>query len=960
MLAAGTMLGPYKVLAPLGAGGMGEVYRARDTRLGRDVALKVIPAELARSPDRIKRFEQEARAAGALNHPNVCAIFDIGTHDGSPFVVMELLEGESLRSRLNQGPIPARKAIDWAAQAAHGLAAAHEKGIVHRDLKPENLFLTKDGRVKVLDFGLAKLTQPEVFAPSGEPPVSVVSSETGAILGTAGYMAPEQVRGEPADQRADLFALGSILYELLAGKRAFAGVTFVEASYRILSEDPPPLNASGRAIAPGLEAIMRRCLEKSPEERFQSARDLAFGLESVSEIAPGSTLRAQTQGDRTRARSRRGYLAAALLAVALLSAGTVFLVVRKAKEPAEPGHERREIAVLPFQNLSDEGPNAYFAGGLHDELLTQLSKVAALKVISRTSVMGYQGATKPLRQIADELGVGSLVEGTVQVVGGRLRVNVQLIDAASDRHLWAERYDRTLDDAFAIQSEVAQQIVAAVGTVLTSSEQRGLATAPTVNPEAYRLYLQGRDYYFRAGNLRHDTEVAQRLYERALGLDPDFALAHAALSQVHGRVLWLKYDPSPSRFVHQREEAEIALRLAPDLPQAHIAMGLAHYWGRRDYRRALDEFTLALKDLPNDASLWMWIGAVHRRLGNWDEVFAAFGKAAQLDPRNTDVFGDLGGASYQCVHRYAEAVRAYDQALSLAPDLHGIAVSRGYAFVIWQGHLDTMRAVLNRLPREAELGVWGGVPAHLVRLLWWERNADGLLQMLQSVHDRVFEGQQYFLPSAQAAAYAYQLRGDHTLAQAAFDSALVLVDSAMKRLPDDPRVHAARGLVLAGLGRRDEALDEARWLQRSEEYGKDAFGGPYVAEDRARILAQAGDVNAALDEIERLLAGPSFLSVHTLRLDPSWDPIREHPRFKALLVEHGGRGLRGRFSGREGPGLGRQTRGPDSAKPLAEGSRRLESGLETILVTHPSGCHARLDPSPGRIAGGVRDQHKIH
>jgi serine/threonine protein kinase len=301
MLAKGSTLGPYQILTLLGKGGMGEVYRARDTRLARDVAIKVIPADLARDPERIKRFEQEARAAGALNHPNVCAILDIGTYEGSPFVVMELLEGETLRERLNAGAIPVRKAVDYVAQVAHGLAAAHEKGVVHRDLKPENLFLTKDGRVKVLDFGLAKLTRPEVLAPAGEEPVSIAATQTGAILGTMGYMAPEQVRGQNADARSDLFAMGAILHELLTGKRVFHGASYVETLHAILNKEPAAFSASDRELPPGLEPIVRHCLEKEPEERFQSARDLAFALESLSGGASGTTPRS----DRDR-RPRQG------------------------------------------------------------------------------------------------------------------------------------------------------------------------------------------------------------------------------------------------------------------------------------------------------------------------------------------------------------------------------------------------------------------------------------------------------------------------------------------------------------------------------------------------------------------------------------------------------------------------------------------------------------------------------
>ena len=481
------------------------------------------------------------------------------------------------------------------------------------------------------------------------------------------------------------------------------------------------------------------------------------------------------------------------------------------------------------------------------------------------------------------------MEGSVQVVGGRLRVNVQLIDAATDTHLWAEHYDRTLDDAFAIQSDVAQQIVAAVGAAVSDPERQGLAAGPTANAEAYRLYLQGREYRTRPGQLRQNDEIAQQLFERALAVDPDFALAHAELSQVHGAMYFWQYDRSPARAARQRQEAEAALRLAPDLPQAHLAMGLVHYWGRSDYRRALDEFAIALKVLPNDAELWSLVGYVYRRLGNWDEVAAAYARTVQLDPRDADLFYNLGGVTFLNTNRYAEAVRAFDQALRLAPDLHVAAVRRGIAYVRWQGQLDTLRAVLRQVPSDAELPTIGSATGQQVQLLLWERQADSLLRLLKTARVAVFDAQITYVPVSLYAGWAHQLRGDRPAAHAAFDSARVLLDSVMRELPDDWRLHAARGLALAGLGRRDEALREARWLRESAVYRQDAVWGPPAGEDRARILAQAREADAALDEIERLLAQPSWLSVHTLRLDPLWDPIREHPRFRALLARDAGR-----------------------------------------------------------------------
>ncbi len=722
---------------------------------------------------------------------------------------------------------------------ADALSYAHSHDVVHRDIKPENILL-QSGHAVVSDFGIARA----VTAAAGETRTATLTA-AGTALGTPAYMSPEQAAGSrDLDGRSDLYSLGCVLYEMLAGQPPFTGPTVESLLHQHLTAEAPSITAIRPAVPGWVAAAIQRALAKTPADRFSPV---------------------------------------ALFAEALAHRG----LANMRAAPAGPVHERSEIAVLPFQNLSADGPHVYFAGGLHDELLTQLAKVAALKVISRTSVMGYQGTSKPLKTIAAELAVGSVVEGSVQVMGGRLRVNVQLIDAATDQHLWAERYDRTLDDAFAIQSEVAQRIVEAVGAALTGAEQRRLAAAPTANAEAYRLYLQGLEYWTRPGFRRQDRESAQQLYEQALALDPNFALAHAMLANVHGMMYWFRYDPSEARAARQRKEAEVALRLAPDLPQAHLAMGLAHYWGRRDYRRALDEFAIALKGLPNDAWLWSLTGYAHRRLGNWNEVFAAFEKAAQLNPGDSDIFFDLGGNTYRLVRRYADAVRAYDRAVSLAPDLHIASAMRAWTYVTWQGQLDTLRAVLSRLPRDADLGSGGVVASHRAWLLLWERDADSLLQMLQRERADVFVGQEFFLPGTLYAAWAHQLRGDPEAARAAFDAALVRLDSELSELPDDWRVHAARGMTLAGLGRRDEALCEARWLQESVVYREDAIAGPEVAGDRAHILAQAGDAEAALDEIERLLAGPSYLSVHTLRLDPRWDPIRNDPRFKALLAKYG-------------------------------------------------------------------------
>ncbi len=881
----GRMLSHYRLVEKIGEGGMGVVWKAIDTKLGRPVALKLLPAELTTDPDRRRRFLREARTAAAVTHPNIVTIHEIDEVDGVVFLCMELVEGRTLRSVIAGRPMPIPEALRVATEIAEGLARAHEDGIVHRDLKPDNVILAPDGHAKIVDFGLAKLVEQrqEAFRSQlsrAETRVGDLTQER-AVLGTVSYMSPEQARGDAVDTRSDIFSFGIVLYEMVTGRSPFKGQSQIETLAAILHEPAAPASRFNAEVPVRLEEVLGKCLEKDPGRRYQSSRDLVVDLKRLGRDLESGIASSYEAARVARPLLRRPWRAAALVAAAVVVVGGALLVLRPdrpAPVAVRPAHERSEIAVLPFQNLSGEESQAYFAGGLHDELLTQLSKVAALKVISRTSVMGYQGTTKPLKQIADELGVGSVVEGSVQVLGDRLRVNVQLIDATTDEHLWAERYDRTLDDAFAIQSEVAQRIVAAVGAAVTNAEQGRLTAIPTTNEEAYRLYLQGREYWLRPGYARMNIEIAGQMYERALGLDPDFALAHAALAQVHGLVFYFRWDTSAARVASMRREAEAALRLAPDLPEAHIAMAFVHDRADQDFPRALAELKLALKDRPNDAELWQQIGYTSRRLGNWNQALTAFEKAAQLNPRNSDVFQDLGGWTYSFLHRYAEAVRECDHALSLAPDQDGVWLRRGQVFVLWQGQLDSLRAAIDRAPAASD---W----TDRAEFLLLERDADSLLQ-LPEIRSEVWDDLWNFKPGPLYAGWAHELKSDSVAARAAFHAARERLDLAMEERPDDWRIHAARGMALAGLGLRDEARAEARWLEHSTLYRGNAILGMGLAGDRALILAEVGDAEAALDEVERLLVGPSLISVHTLRLDPRWDPIRENPRFKALMAKY--------------------------------------------------------------------------
>ncbi|NNG15317.1 MAG: tetratricopeptide repeat protein, partial [Gemmatimonadales bacterium] len=503
-------------------------------------------------------------------------------------------------------------------------------------------------------------------------------------------------------------------------------------------------------------------------------------------------------------------------------------------------------------------------------------------VMGRTSVMAYAGTTKPVQEIANELGVGSIVEGSVQVIGDRLRVNVQLLDPETGAHVWAESYDRTLDDAFAIQGEVAQQVVTAVGAVVTGAESNALAAVPTHNAEAYRLYLQGEEYRRRQGYERQNYEIAQDFYERALALDSTFAIAYTSLAEVHGLLHWFGYDPSPARLGRARAAAEAAQKLAPELPQTRRAMGRVYYW-ERDFARALQELAATAEGLPGSAGVWEAIGAAHRRLGQWDQALAAYEKATTLNPRAADVFADLGGETFMYLHRYGEAIGALNRALGLAPDRWGAQLTRARTYLWWQGELDTLRHVLADGPESfAEFGpraLWRA------RLALWERKPDTVLALLARREVVMFETQEYYEPGLLYAAWAHQLRHDRVAAAAAFTGALAQLDSALRELPDDWRFHASRGLALAGLGRQADAADQAQLIEESVVYADRLLRGR-LSESRAMIFAQAGLADEAVVELEPLLAGPSFTSVHMLRLDPRWDPIRDDPRFQALLVKY--------------------------------------------------------------------------
>jgi TolB-like protein len=521
-------LGLYRLIAPLGAGGMGEVWKARDEKLDRDVALKVLPARLAADPDALARFEREAKAVAALSHPNILAIYDFGQAGGRHYAVMELLEGQTFRELIAGGPLSAKKAVEYGRQIAEGLAAAHARGIVHRDLKPENLFVTRDGHVKILDFGLARQGATPNDAGQTSSPTVARATEPGTVMGTVGYMAPEQVRGELADHRADIFVFGAVLYEMLAGRRAFERATGAETMTAILREDAPSLASVRNAVPPALAQVVEHCLEKRPEDRFQSARDLAFALGASATASGGADLDAAAGPSRRRFPSpapgaRATWLRPAAWALVILGAGALaYLGFQRTKGAADAP---RRIAVLPLQ--SSDPAFEFFAEGVGDAIYSQLMRVPGLVVTGRGSSAAFRGQTVDLKDVRSKLGVDAVLQGRVSRSGRQVHIALDLVKTADGTAVWTGNYDSDVGEVAAVQDTIVREVAGSLRLALSGAPSTGRQSA---SPEARDLYLRGRA---RASSFkRDDLEAALSLYQQALVKDPQMAEAYAGIAWV--------------------------------------------------------------------------------------------------------------------------------------------------------------------------------------------------------------------------------------------------------------------------------------------------------------------------------------------------------------------------------------------------------------------------------------------
>lgn len=608
---------------------MGEVYRARDPRLGREVAIKVLPAYLLLDADRLGRFEQEAKAASALNHPNILTVHDIGVHEGRPYLVTELLEGSTLRALLERDPLPIDRASDYARQLASGLAAAHDRGIIHRDVKPENIFVTEDGRLKILDFGLAKLLPSGLAEPEAET-MHVAHTQPGTIVGTIGYMSPEQVEGKHVDHRTDLFSLGAVLFEMVTGKRAFEGNSWAAVA-AVIHEDPPSASSLRPDVPAALAELIRLCLMKDPARRIQSAREVLSRLE------------ARTMAPPRRAASIGTWVVRALALLAVLIAGRTIL-------QRAGGGGIHSVAVLPFVSEGSATEAAYLASGLTDGLIAQLAQIGALKVTSRASGAAAEGSAKSVREMARDLGVDAIVRGSLRRDRDSVRVAVSLLRAADGAAVWRKDYIVALEGLASLPGVLALNIAGETKTQLGRDEQRRLSRRPAVDRRAYEAYLRGRFYMEQ-----NELEQAREMFERAQAIAPDWAPPYVGLANYYTTLPFVTDTPPIDVLPKARAAVVKALELDETLAEAHAANAYIQAYFEWDWRAAEKEFRRALALQPNYADAHFSYSRFLASRGRLDEAIAQIQQAIALDPltpslrANTALLNYFGG-------RYPEAL----------------------------------------------------------------------------------------------------------------------------------------------------------------------------------------------------------------------------------------------------------------------------------------------------------------
>jgi serine/threonine protein kinase/Tfp pilus assembly protein PilF len=873
-------LGDYELLEEVGRGGQGVVFRARQKSLNRIVALKVISLGQWASKAHLKRFRLEAEAAARLEHPGIVPIHEVGERDGSCYFSMKFVEGGQLDEVARREPLPIRQAVELIAKVARTVHYAHEHGILHRDIKPGNILLDAKGEPHLTDFGLARLVESESSV-----------THTLDVLGTPSYMAPEQAVGNNAaiSSATDVYGLGAVLYQLLIGQPPFAGGTTYETIKLLLDTEPRPPRLLNPKIDRDLSTICLKCLEKNSQRRYSSALALADDLERWLKHEPIQARRTGifARGKKWVQRNPSSALFAASLIALAATAGWIVWKSELIRPPVTTG-----IAVLPFENLNDQKENSAFADGVQDDILTKLAKIADLKVISRTSVMDYRGK-RNLRQIGNDLRVSHVLEGSVRRAGTHLRLNAQLIDTRTDTHVWAEQYDRNLNDLFTVQSEIAQKVAERLNAKMTAAEKLAIEDKPTTDLMAFELYSRANDIWQNGGFT--DLRQAIDLLNQAVARDSSFIQAYCKLAFFHDALYWWEYDRTPGRLAMAEAAVQEAFRIRPNAGEAHYTRAVHLYRGYRDFDGALAELEVARQTLPNHASIFAMMGFIQRRQGRWEESTRNLERAAELDPRDIETLQQIA-FSYRLLNRYGEAKSWLARAVAVSgPEAQrsglqyvnvGLKLERLWLEVIEKADTQPLHQAIDSIRATNPAVVKETVAIDWLRCALAERDAAAATDALSALDDKsiLSDGDHINFPRAFVEGVIARMTDDEHKAQLALAAARAEQEKIVQAQPDYAFPLCVLGVIDAAMGRKEEALREGRRAVELLPMQKDVIDGKLLVKYLAMIAAWVGEKDLACEQLAIVTRPPSADTYGGLKLMPWWDPLRGEPCFEKIVA----------------------------------------------------------------------------
>ncbi len=868
--------GDYELLEEIGRGGQGVVYRARQKSLHRTVALKVVGLGQWATKAHVKRFHLEAEAAASLDHPCIVPIYEVGEREGSCYFSMKFIDGGQLDEVVKRKPISARNAAKLIAKLARTVHHAHEHGILHRDIKPGNILIDAKGEPHLTDFGLARLVETESTL-----------TRTMDVLGTPSYMAPEQAGGqnEQLTRATDVYGLGAVFYQLLTGHPPFAGGTTYETIRLLLESEPRQPRLWDPKIDRNLATICLKCLDKNPQRRYSSALALAEDLEHWLRQEPILAKHSGifTRGEKWLRRNRK--LVATGAACLLLGAAVIWFF--RGELVRMPPFEKPEksIAVLPFSNLSKEEENAFFADGVQDEILTDLARIGDLKVISRASVMQYKsGVERNLRKISQQLGVANLVEGSVQRAGNRVRVNAQLVDARTDRQLWAQTYDRDLADVFAIQSEIAQKVAQQLHAKISAGEKAAIQEPPTDDLAAYDFYMRAKDLLLTTFSSAAKPRLlgAVDLLNQAVAHDESFSQAYCELAYAHDSLYFLGLDHTPARLALAEAAIQALFRLRPDAGEAHLARAENLYHGHLNYAGALAELDIARRSLPNNPRVFALTGYIQRRQGHWEESTRNLERAIDLDPRNFYTLQQIA-LSYGLLRRYAEDTSVLGRAFAIEPNDVNTKVALAAVQFHWKADTQPLHQAVDSI-RVTNPGGLPSVANDWLSCALAERDVATARNALNAFGDLPLTDYAVHVNRPFMEGVIARMTKDEETARSAFIAARAEQEKVIQTQPNYGPPLCALGLIDAALGHKEEALREGRRAVELLPVEKDSINGQLMITYLAMIAAWAGDKNLACDQLAIAVRPPSIVSYGQLKLLPFWDPLRGDPRFEQIVA----------------------------------------------------------------------------